>query len=76
MNNNKQINPDYLTKNKQILLKLNENIMSLTNIINEHNSKLNRLTSDLEIIKSYINQQEQLKKEKVKEISRGWFFSY
>tara|TARA_R110001592_G_scaffold127303_4_gene339000 strand:+ start:3618 stop:3833 length:216 start_codon:yes stop_codon:yes gene_type:complete len=70
--NNKQINPDYLTKNKQILLKLNENIMSLTNIINEHNSKLNRLTSDLEVIKSYINQQEQIKKE----ISRGWFFSY
>ena len=70
--NNKQINPDYLTKNKQILIKLNENIMSLTNIINEHNSKLNRLTSDLEVIKSYINQQEQIKKE----ISRGWFFSY
>jgi len=76
MNNNKQINPDYLTKNKQILLKLNENIMTLTNIINGHNSKLNRLTSDLEIIKSYINQLEQLKKEKVKEISRGWFFTY
>ena len=70
--NNKQINPDYLTKNKKILIKLNENIMSLTNIINEHNSKLNRLTSDLEVIKSYINQQEQIKKE----ISRGWFFSY
>ena len=70
--NNKQINPDYLTKNKQILIKLNENIMTLTNIINEHNSKLNRLTSDLEVIKSYINQQEQIKKE----ISRGWFFSY
>jgi len=76
MNNNKHINPDYLTKNKQILLKLNENIMTLTNIINGHNSKLNRLTSDLEIIKSYINQLEQLKKEKVKEISRGWFFTY
>ena len=78
--NNKELNSnDYLANNRKILINLNDNIMSLTNIIHDHNSKLNRITSDLESIKSYINNQEILKNEKIKdekEISRGWFFGY
>ena len=75
--NNKDLNSnDYLANNRKILINLNGNIMRLTNIIHEHNSKLNRITSDLESIKSYINNQEILKKEKIIDEYGGWFFGY
>ena len=66
-------------KNREILKKLNSNDLAICNILNELSKKVDRLSSDLESIKSYINKLEDQKKLKLqqdKNISSGWFFSY
>lgn len=66
-------------KNRDILEKLNTNQLKFCNILQELNKKIDRISSDLENVKSYINQLEEQKKLKIhqdKNISSGWFFSY
>lgn len=68
-----------LKKNRDILEKLNNNQLKLCNCLTDVNKKLDRLSSDLESVKSYINKLEDEKKLKIlqdKNISSGWFFSY
>ena len=43
-------------KNREILLKLNRSILQLLNLLNEVDSKQKTLISDMETVKSYINQ--------------------
>lgn len=66
-------------KNRDILEKLNNNQLKLCNILDDLNKKISRLSSDMESVKSYINQQENIKKMKIQEennISSGWWFGY
>jgi len=66
-------------KNREILNRLNDNNMKVCNILEELNKKVERLSSDLETVKSYINKQEEIKKIKLQEeknISNGWWFGY
>ena len=66
-------------KNRDILEKLNNNQLKLCNCLTDVNKKLDRLSSDLESVKSYINRMEQQKKMKLQEeknISSGWWFGY
>jgi hypothetical protein len=70
---------NYATKNRKILNNLNRNDLTIYNILNEITKKVDRLSSDLECVKSYINKLEEQKKLKIqqdKNISSGWFFSY
>jgi hypothetical protein len=65
-------------KNREILNKLNSNDLAICNILNELSKKVDRLASDLESVKSYINRQEEHKKLSIqqdKNISSGWWFS-
>ncbi len=66
-------------KNREILEKLNDNQLKFCNILTELTKKVDRLSNDLECVKSYINKMEDQKKIKIKQdkdISSGWFFSY
>ena len=90
MKNNifKIINEDqYKTKIREILIKLNNDILQLTNLVNDIQSKQKRLQDDTECIKSYINNETQKNKvrkfqinETLKEIDKsernGWWFGY
>lgn len=53
---------NYATKNREILNKLNSNDLTICNILNELSKKVDRLSSDLECVKSYINKLEDQKK--------------
>jgi len=74
-------------KNREILLRLNNNMLKLLNLINEIDSKQKLLISDMESLKSYINEikikddkrREEVQKEIVKaeeNINNGWWFGY
>lgn len=66
-------------KNRDILDKLNNNQLKFCNILSDINKKIDRLSNDLESVKSYINKQEEIKKIKIQEemnISNGWWFGY
>lgn len=57
---------------------MNENLKKLTHTIIGVESQLKTIKGDLECIKTYIKQQEEIKKldlPKVEEVSKGWFFS-
>ena len=74
-------------KNREILLRLNDNMLKLLNLINDIDSKQKLLISDMESLKSYINKlktnddkrrkevQKQLE-EADKNIKNGWWFGY
>ena len=64
-------------KNREILERLNNNQLKFCNILTELTKKVDRLSNDLECVKSYINKLEDQKKLKIqqdKDISSGWFF--
>jgi RNA polymerase-binding transcription factor DksA len=74
-------------KNREMLLKINNTILQLLNLLNEIDSKQKRLISDMESVKSYINElkirDDKRRKEVQKEIekaeenvSNGWWFGY
>jgi hypothetical protein len=74
-------------KNREILLRLNNNMLKLLNLINEIDSKQKLLISDMESLKSYINEikikddnrRKEVQKEIVKaeeNINNGWWFGY
>lgn len=74
-------------KNREILLKLNRSILQLLNLLNEVDSKQKTLISDMETVKSYINQlkikdnirrkEVQKELEKAEEnVNNGWWFGY
>lgn len=78
---------NHLHKNREILLKLNNDLLKLTNIIQQIDSKQKLIQSDLESIKSYINKQETINKLRKKELEEelikaeisnknGWWFGY
>ena len=64
--------------NKPHIIKINENLHKLTQTLIVFETQLKIIRSDIESIKTYIRQQEDLKKldlPKVEEVSSGWFFS-
>lgn len=74
-------------KNREMLLKINQTILQLLNVLNEVDSKQKTLISDMESVKSYINQlkirDDKRRKEVQKEIeeadkniNNGWWFGY
>jgi Asp-tRNA(Asn)/Glu-tRNA(Gln) amidotransferase C subunit len=77
-------------KNREILLKINQTILQLVNLLNEVDTKQKTLISDMESVKSYINQlkirDDKRRKEVQKEIEKtdaninninnGWWWSY
>tara|TARA_R100001463_G_scaffold106724_1_gene161352 strand:- start:521 stop:790 length:270 start_codon:yes stop_codon:yes gene_type:complete len=74
-------------KNREMLLKMNQTILQLLNLLNEVDSKQKTLISDMESVKSYINQvklrDDKRRKEVQKEIEKadenvntGWWFGY
>jgi len=74
-------------KNRVMLLKMNQTILQLLNLLNEVDSKQKTLISDMETVKSYINQvklrDDKRRKEVQKEIEKaeenvnnGWWFGY
>ena len=60
-------------KNREILERLNNNQLKFCNILTELTKKVDRLSNDLECVKSYINKLKDKKKIK-HDISSGWFF--
>lgn len=74
-------------KNREMLLRINQSILQLLNLLNDIDSKQKTLISDMESIKSYINQlkirDDKRRKEVQKEIEKaeeninnGWWFGY
>lgn len=74
-------------KNREMLLKINQTILQLLNLLNEIDSKQKILISDMESVKSYITQlkikDDKRRKEVQKEINKaeeninnGWWFGY
>jgi chromosome segregation ATPase len=66
------------TTNKPHILKINDNLHKLTTILGDIETQMRIMKSDIDSIKSYINQQEERKKldlPQVEEVSKGWFFS-
>ena len=60
---------------KTPIIKLNETMMRLCNLLEQQNRELRRLRDDVDIINSYIKQiKEANEKEKVEEINKGWFW--
>lgn len=57
---------------KPLILKVNENVLKLSKLCIEMEKQIKIMKSDLECVKSYIHQQEEIKKI---ELSRGWFFT-
>ena len=74
-------------KNREILLRINDTILRLLNLLNELDSKQKLLINDMESVKSYINQLKirddkrrklvaiELEKADVN-INNGWWFGY
>ena len=66
--------------NRDYIISINKNQLRLTEILNSMEVQLKTLRSDVESIKTYISQQEQLKQTKreaiVKEETKGWFSIY
>jgi hypothetical protein len=62
-------------KNREILHKLNNNSLVMCNLLNALSKKVDRLSNDLESVKSYINQLEEQKKLKLEAEKSGWWFS-
>jgi regulator of replication initiation timing len=62
-------------KNREILQKLNKNSLEICNVLNALSKKVDRLSNDLESVKSYINQLEEQKKLKLEAEKSGWWFS-
>ena len=66
-------------KNEPPIVKLNKNVIKLSNILMELDKKVSQLTADVESINSYIKQQKLKDKEKLEqvkeEIKTGWWFS-
>lgn len=67
---------------KPPILKLNEKMIRMCQLIEQQNRHLNRLQDDVDVIKSYINEikkkQENRENEEVKKkepIQSGWFWS-
>jgi len=68
-------NQETLKKNREILQKLNNNCLEICNVLNALSKKVDRLSSDLESVKLYINQLEEQKKLKLEAEKSGWWFS-
>jgi regulator of replication initiation timing len=62
-------------KNREILQKLNKNSLEICNVLNALSKKVNRLSNDLESVKSYINQLEEQKKLKLEAEKSGWWYN-
>jgi hypothetical protein len=62
-------------KNREILQKLNKNSLEICNVLNALSKKVNRLSNDLESVKSYINQLEEQKKIKLEAEKSGWWYN-
>ena len=66
-------------KNAPPIVKLNKNVIKLSNILMELDKKVSQLTADVESINSYIKQQKLKDKETLEqtkeEIKYGWWFS-
>jgi regulator of replication initiation timing len=62
-------------KNREILHKLNKNSLEICNLLNALSKKVDRLSNDLESVKSYINQLEEQKKLKLEAEKSGWWFN-
>ena len=66
-------------KSEPLIVKLNKNVMKLSNIVLELDKKVSQLSADVETINSYIKQQKLKDKEKLEqtkeEIKSGWWFS-
>jgi len=61
--------------NREILQKLRNNSIVICDILNALSKKVDRLSNDLESVKSYINQLEEQKKLKLEAEKSGWWFS-
>lgn len=64
--------------NKPHIIKINENLHKLTHTIIGVETQLKIIRSDIDSIKTYIRQQEEIKKlelPKKEEVSKGWFFT-
>jgi len=64
--------------NKPHIIKINENLNKLSQTLIVFETQLKLIRSDIESIKTYIKQQEEIKKldlPKIEEVSKGWFFS-
>jgi len=61
--------------NREILQKLRNNSIVICDILNALSKKVDRLSNDLESVKSYINQLEEQKKLKFEAEKSGWWFS-
>ena len=62
-------------KNREILHKLNNNSLVMCNLLNSLSKKVDRLSNDLESVKSYINQLEEQKKLKLEAEKSGWWYN-
>lgn len=66
--------------NRDYIISINKNQLRLTEILNSMENQLKTLRSDVECIKSYISQQEEIKQLKresiIKEEPKGWFNIY
>jgi hypothetical protein len=62
-------------KNREILHKLNNNSLVMCNLLNSLSKKVDRLSNDLESVKSYINQLEEQKKIKLEAEKSGWWYN-
>lgn len=74
-------------KNREMLIRMNTTTMQLLNLLNEIDSKQKTLISDMECVKSYINElkikDNKRRKEVIKELEKvdnniknGWWFGY
>ena len=67
---------------KSPIIKLNQNMMRLVNLLEQNNRELRRLRDDVDIINSYIKELKEIKDKenevkdaRVEEINKGWFWS-
>jgi hypothetical protein len=64
--------------NKPHIIQINENLHKICDTLIVFQNQLKIIKSDVECIKTYINQQEEIKKldlPKKEEVMKGWFFT-
>jgi len=69
-----------MSNNREYIIRINDNQLKLAEVVSSIERQLKTLRSDVECIKSYISQKEEVKQikreELVKEETRGWFSIY